>query len=69
MTLLPTEATTEEKTRYLHGPTPSHIPLKTAKYSRKFGFMHLDTSLSTQVAKMGQKNLRREGVTGSPMSA
>ena len=44
MTLLPTEATTEEKTRYLHGPTPSHIPLKTAKYSRKFGFTHLDTS-------------------------
>ena len=43
MLLLPTEETTaEEKTtkQHLHGPTPSHVPLNTAIYSRKLGFSH-----------------------------
>ena len=64
---LPTEATTEKT--HLHGPTPSHVPLKTTNYSRK-----LDSCIRThhrQPRKQteGQENLKQEGGIGSLTTA
>ena len=49
---LPTKATSAEKT------------LKNTNSSRKFGFYHQDTSLSTETVKKRLKNFDWEGVIG-----
>ena len=64
---LPREATTEDKTNI--STTPSYVPLKSTNYSRRFGFMHQDTSQSTQTVNGRLENLECEGVVGSLRSA
>ena len=48
---------------------PSHEPLKTTNYSRKFGFTRQGTSKSTQTVKRTQENIEWEGVVGSLVAA
>ena len=54
---------------HLYRPTPSHVPLKTMNYSRKFRFLHHDTHIinteGQMAAKRRQENLKWEGVIGS----
>ena len=57
---LVTEATVEGKKRTLVRTiaAPRTIDFKSTNYSRRFGFTHRDTLLSTQAAKMRQENSR-----------
>ena len=63
-------ATTEEKTAPVgYGPTPSHVPLKTANYPRTFGLIHQDTSQPTKTTNRRRGKCEWYGVTGSLTSA